>query len=139
MNGNGTHGADGTPVYVGMISAPSKYAFGTKISLPGFGVGTVHDRGGAIYTSKGYDRLDVWMGKGDEGRKRALKWGRKIVEGKIVNTNIPENLTLSTSEITRKSDKKLAQNISSSFFRHNQAIEKIAFPAESIANLAKFY
>ena len=79
MNGDGEYGADGTPVYVGMISAPTKYSFGTKIFIPGLGVGTVHDRGGAIYSSKGYDRLDIWMGYGDEGRKRALRWGRRRV------------------------------------------------------------
>jgi len=90
MNGNGTHGADGTPVYVGMISAPSRYAFGTKIFIPGLGVGTVHDRGGAIYATKNYHRLDIWMGYGDDGRKRALQWGRQMVEGEIVASNTKE-------------------------------------------------
>ena len=90
MNGNGTHGADGTAVYVGMISAPSKYDFGTKIFIPGLGIGTVHDRGGAIYSTKGYDRLDIWMGYGDDGRKRALQWGRQMVDGEIVSSDLKE-------------------------------------------------
>jgi len=90
MNGNGTHGADGTPVYVGMISAPYTYAYGTKISLPGLGIGTVHDRGGAIYAAAGYERLDIWMGVGDEGRVRAINWGMQMVEGTIVANNTPE-------------------------------------------------
>ncbi|HIQ56584.1 TPA: 3D domain-containing protein [Candidatus Gracilibacteria bacterium] len=90
MNGNGTHGADGTAVYVGMISAPSKYSYGTKIFIPGLGIGTVHDRGGAIYSAKGYDRLDIWMGYGDAGRKRALQWGRQMVEGEIILSDVTE-------------------------------------------------
>ncbi len=105
MNGNGIHGADGTPVYVGMISAPRKYAFGTQIYIPGFGVGTVHDRGGAIYASKGYDRLDMWFGKGDAGRVRALQWGRQTVDGKILSKNISAQMNISTAEIPRSSRK----------------------------------
>jgi len=90
VNGNGTHGADGTAVYVGMISAPSIYNFGTKIFIPGLGIGTVHDRGGAIFAAKGYHRLDIWMGYGDDGRKRALEWGRQTVEGSIVSSDSKE-------------------------------------------------
>ena len=48
LNGNGTNGADGTQVYPGMLAAPKSYAFGTKLEIPGLGVGTIHDRGGAI-------------------------------------------------------------------------------------------
>jgi peptidoglycan hydrolase-like protein with peptidoglycan-binding domain len=84
LNGRGTNGADGTPVYPGMIAAPKDYAFGTKIEIPGIGIGTVHDRGGAIisnYKDKNtcsgtdcerVDRLDLWMGHGMEGLARAL-------------------------------------------------------------------
>jgi 3D (Asp-Asp-Asp) domain-containing protein/peptidoglycan hydrolase-like protein with peptidoglycan-binding domain len=97
MNGNGTHGADGTPVYVGMISAPSEYAYGTKIFIEGLGVGTVHDRGGAIYTTKGYHKLDIWMGRGDKGRIRAISWGSRMVEGKIVDKNTKEGFTFNSS------------------------------------------
>jgi len=109
MNGNGTHGADGTPVYIGMISAPSKYAFGTQLYIPGLGIGTVHDRGGAIYASKGYDRLDVWMGKGDAGRIRALQWGRRTVDGVILTKKISNTLHISTAEIARVYAKKSNQ------------------------------
>lgn len=35
LNGNGTHGASGRPVYVGMLAAPKSYAFGTQIYLEG--------------------------------------------------------------------------------------------------------
>lgn len=85
LNGNGTHGADGTPVYVGMIAAPKSYPFGTQIEIPGLGIGTVHDRGGAIIARDEYDRIDVWMGYGEEGLARALAWGMRTVEGTILN------------------------------------------------------
>ena len=83
LNGKGIAGADGTAVYVGMLAAPASYPFGTKIFLPGLGVGTVHDRGGAILELGEVHRIDVWMGYGDEGRIRALSWGMRTVEGKI--------------------------------------------------------
>ncbi|QQR84090.1 peptidoglycan-binding protein [Candidatus Peregrinibacteria bacterium] len=104
LNGRGTNGADGTPVYVGMLAAPKSYAFGTQIYIPGLGVGTVHDRGGAILAKKDYDRIDVWMGYGDEGLARALNWGYRFVEGQMVSgqtdtldfswiaTNLPKRL-----------------------------------------------
>lgn len=80
LNGKGTNGADGTPVFPGMIAAPSSYAFGTKVCLPDFGCGAVHDRGGAIVEKGGrniarHDRLDLWMGYGEEGLARALDLG----------------------------------------------------------------
>lgn len=89
LNGNGTHGASGRAVYPGMLAAPKTYSFGTKIQLEGLGVGTVDDRGGAIVSSgsRGYDadRLDIWMGQGEEGLRRALSWGKRSVTGKILD------------------------------------------------------
>lgn len=87
-------GADQTPVYDGMLAAPKTYAFGTKIYIPSLGIGTVHDRGGAIVEKSGYDRIDVWMGYGDEGLTRALNWGMRMVEGTIypINENLEDNL-----------------------------------------------
>lgn len=83
LNGNGTNGADGTPVYPGMVAAPKSYGFGTKMSIPGIGIVAVHDRGGAIVASNTegrYDRLDIWMGYGDIGLQRALNWGKRNVD-----------------------------------------------------------
>ncbi|PKL36815.1 hypothetical protein CVV38_02875 [Candidatus Peregrinibacteria bacterium HGW-Peregrinibacteria-1] len=84
LNGNGTNGADGTPVYAGMVAAPKTYAFGTKMHIPGLGVVAVHDRGGAIVSADSgrvaYDRLDIWMGYGDPGLKRALTWGKRTLD-----------------------------------------------------------
>lgn len=86
LNGRGTNGADGTEVYIGMLAAPRTYPFGTRIKIPGLGVGEVHDRGGAILSHKNYDRVDVWMGHGEEGLSRALNWGARIVEGEVYFT-----------------------------------------------------
>ncbi len=84
LNGNGTHGASGRPVYPGMIAAPASYAFGTRVELPELGmVGTVADRGGAIVEKEGYDRLDIWMGEGEEGLARALAFGVRRVKGRV--------------------------------------------------------
>jgi len=102
LNGRGVAGADGTPVYPGMIAAPADFPFGTKICVPGFGCGTVRDRGGAI-VRRGerdlarHDRLDLWMGYGDEGLLRALSWGVKQVECEVFapDSKIAESVNFS--------------------------------------------
>lgn len=87
LNGNGTNGADGTQVYPGMLAAPKSYAFGTKLAIPGLGVGTIHDRGGAIVDAgvrgQPHDRIDVWMGRGEVGLARALQWGMRTVTATV--------------------------------------------------------
>lgn len=83
LNGFGVHGADGTPVYPGMAAGPASYAFGTRVSLPGIGNVTVHDRGGAIVEQDKTDRLDLWMGSGEEGLARALAFGVQHVHGTV--------------------------------------------------------
>lgn len=83
LNGNGTNGADGTEVLPGMIAAPKTYAFGTRIELPGIGIGTVHDRGGAIVEQGATHRLDLWAGHGEEGLARALAFGVQRVRGTV--------------------------------------------------------
>lgn len=107
LNGRGTNGADGTPVYPGMVAAPSKYSFGIKLSIPGIGVTAVHDRGGAIVeavdpndedaSGPKFDRLDIWMGYGDKGLARALNWGFRTVECTVYgpDSSVEENITLS--------------------------------------------
>ncbi|MBI4234725.1 peptidoglycan-binding protein [Candidatus Peregrinibacteria bacterium] len=91
LNGGGVRGADGTPVFPGMIAAPRTYDFGTKIYIPGVGITEVHDRGGAIVTASNrghvYDRLDIWMGYGDKGLKRALGWGKRTVNSTVYGPN----------------------------------------------------
>lgn len=100
LNGSGVNSADGTPVYPGMIAAPSTYAFGTKMNIPGVGIVAVHDRGGAIVHAgergQFYDRLDIWMGYGDQGLSRALNWGKRNVEVTVygIDPNMKENVYL---------------------------------------------
>lgn len=100
LNGNGTNGADGTPVYAGMIAAPKTYPFGTKMSIPGVGITAVHDRGGAIVPAgerdQDYDRLDLWMGWCEEGLTRALTWGVRVVDVTVygVDDSIQEDVYL---------------------------------------------
>ncbi|NDK08015.1 hypothetical protein EOM39_02075 [Candidatus Gracilibacteria bacterium] len=88
LNGRGIRGASGLEVFNGMLAGPAKYPFGTKIYLEGIGTGIIADRGGAIVEAgeRGYDvdRIDVWMGTGDEGLKKALSWGKRRVKGKVV-------------------------------------------------------
>ncbi len=103
LNGNGTNGADGTQVYPGMLAAPKSYPFGMKIEIPGLGVGTIHDRGGAIVKAgeravATHDRLDVWMGRGEAGLARALQWGVRTVRAKVYSSShlIAESFTLPT-------------------------------------------
>ncbi len=96
LNGNGTHGASGKPVFAGMIAAPKSYDFGTQIFFEGMGVGTVSDRGGAIVEAwdrgQAYDRIDIWMGSGESGLRRAMAWGRREVRGTIITTGDTSNM-----------------------------------------------
>lgn len=84
FNGKGIAGADGTPVYAGMLAGPPTYDFGTVVDLPGLGVGTVHDRGGRIVEwGDDLHRIDIWMGSGEEGLARALAWGARRIKGTV--------------------------------------------------------
>ncbi len=102
LNGHGIAGADGTPVFPGMIAAPKSYAFGTKICLPDFGCGSVHDRGGAIVEKGGrniarHDRLDLWMGYGEEGLARALDLGLWHTQGQIYTLEESANVEVAVN------------------------------------------
>lgn len=104
LNGHGVAGADGTPVFPGMIAAPPDYAFGTKICLPNFGCGSVHDRGGAIVNAGGrniarHDRLDLWLGYGEEGLLRALQWGLVHTSGKIYSADAPVDVVVNFAAV----------------------------------------
>ena len=75
LNGTGTT-KSGKEVRVGHIAADwSVIPQGSKVYIPGYGDAVVEDIGGAI---KG-NRIDVFMGYGEEGLRRALKWGRRWV------------------------------------------------------------
>lgn len=99
LNGRGVAGADGTPVYPGMIAAPQSYPFGTVVCLPDYGCGKVHDRGGAIVEQGGrsiakHDRLDLWMGYGLDGLQRALALGLAHREGVMYEPGSDVNISV---------------------------------------------
>jgi 3D (Asp-Asp-Asp) domain-containing protein len=63
--------ADGSKAKHGTIAADTDFhPFGTQIYVPGYGVGMVHDRGGAI---QGMNRLYLYFRNHDD----ALEWGRQ--------------------------------------------------------------
>ncbi len=65
--------SDGTRAKKGTIAADiSRYPYGTKMYVPGYGWGVVHDTGSAI---KG-DHIDVFF----PYEKDAKKWGRKYLD-----------------------------------------------------------
>ncbi len=75
LNGQGTRTAAGAVPAHGVLAAPSGYPFGTRMHVEGYGLGTVQDRGGRIVRHGDVDRVDVWMGHGERGLRRAMAWG----------------------------------------------------------------
>ena len=69
--------ASGAKARYGTIAAPRNIPFGTRMYVPGYGMGVVEDRGGAIKGNK----LDVFFpdepGKLGSGHQKALHWGRR--------------------------------------------------------------
>lgn len=125
LNWNGIAGASWKKVFSWMLAAPGKYAFGTKIQLDWLGVGSVDDRWGAIVPAwergYGHDRIDVWVGSGDEGLRRAMYWGKRKVSWKVISkhsnisldyTNIPApKWAVPKSTILYGNKVQVAQNI----------------------------
>lgn len=70
--------AEGTMAYKGTIAADTDYyPFGTRMFVPGYGWGTIHDRGGAIRSPH---RIDVFFPTRDE----ALEWGRQHLDVTVI-------------------------------------------------------
>lgn len=92
LNGQWYVGASGKEVFNGMLAWPVSYPFGSIIYFPGLGVGEVADRGGAIVLSgergQSNDRIDVWMGRGEEGLIRALTFGKKTMKGYFCESSL---------------------------------------------------
>jgi 3D (Asp-Asp-Asp) domain-containing protein len=69
--------ASGKKARKGTIAADTRYyGFGTVMKIPGYGLGRVEDRGGAI---KGPTRIDLFFKTHEE----ALEWGRRRVQVRI--------------------------------------------------------
>lgn len=139
MNGEGIRGADFTKVYPGMIAAPSTYAYGTKIKIPGFGIGAVHDRGGRILEWNNADRIDLWMGYGDDGRKRAMQWGMQTVTGTILPSGATENVQMNFMSKASQI-KSASNNLSTTAENTNNSSQTLYLgdKGESVTNLQKF-
>ena len=79
-----------------ILAAPSKYPFWTKIYFEWYWVGVVEDRGWAIVKAwvrwHAYDRIDIWMWYWDEWLQRALNWGKRTIEARVVSTKNKTNL-----------------------------------------------
>ena len=105
VQGQGIAGASGEGVHVGMLAAPKSYQFGTKIHIAWLGIWVVEDRWGAIVSWKEswdwYDRIDIWMGHGEEGLKRALAWGKKTVTGSVLDDTASLSLDISHIDISK--------------------------------------
>jgi peptidoglycan hydrolase-like protein with peptidoglycan-binding domain/3D (Asp-Asp-Asp) domain-containing protein len=125
LNGRGTNGADGTEVYTGMLAAPKTYPFGTRVKIPGLGVGEVHDRGGAILPYADYDRIDVWMGRGEEGLARALNWGSRLVEGEVYFTPHQVEPGLSFNWISAELPSKTLARLKNKTVQNPEKINKV--------------
>ncbi len=101
MNWEWIRWASGKGVFSWMLAAPSKYNFWTKIYLKWLWVWEVADRGWAIVKAWErnfkYDRIDVWVGYGDEWLRRAMYWGNRVIEWNIVENT--SNITLNYKEI----------------------------------------
>ncbi|HIE44196.1 MAG TPA: hypothetical protein EYP78_05315 [Candidatus Omnitrophica bacterium] len=68
---------DGTRARIGTIAADiSKYPFGTRMYVPGYGWGVVHDTGSDIKR----DHIDVFF----PTHQQALNWGRKVLKVRVI-------------------------------------------------------
>lgn len=133
LNGNGIAGADGTPVYFGMIAAPPEFRFGTPIHLDGVGLGEVHDRGGAIKNN----RLDIWVGYGDEGLARAREWGKRVVTGKVYSPDAEVDASaISADSLLSVFEKESGIE---GFFRTTLSIGDIGNPVKTLSRYLRFF
>lgn len=92
LNGEWYFGASGKKVFNGMLAGPASYPFGSVIYFPGLWVGEIADRGGAIVLSgergQSRDRIDIWMGRGEEWLIRALTFGKKNMTGYFCDASV---------------------------------------------------
>lgn len=92
LNGEWYFGASGKKVFNGMLAGPSSYPFGSVIYFPGLWLGEIADRGGAIVLSgergQSRDRIDIWMGNGEEWLIRALTFGKKNMTGYFCDSSV---------------------------------------------------
>ncbi len=92
LNGEWYTGASGKTVFNGMLAGPATYPFGSVIYFPWLWVGEIADRGGAIVLSwergQHADRIDIRMGRWEEGLIRALTFGKKTLKGRYCQPSV---------------------------------------------------
>lgn len=77
--------ATGRVAAKGTIAAdPSVFPFGTKMTIPGYGPGTVQDVGGSV---KG-THIDIWF----PSHKEAVTWGTRKIKVKVVRVSVEPRL-----------------------------------------------
>jgi hypothetical protein len=103
LNGEWHTTASGEWVFAWLLAGPANYPFGTKLYFEWYWIGSIEDRGWAIVKAwerwHSYDRIDIWMGYGDEGLARALTWGTRTVKWKIVVPSAQVSLSFGESPI----------------------------------------
>jgi 3D (Asp-Asp-Asp) domain-containing protein len=73
-DGNPNSTATGTKPGPGTLAAdPERLPYGTQIYIPGYGLGTVEDTGGALRNDKENIRIDIFVDTYEE----AIEWGRQ--------------------------------------------------------------
>lgn len=81
MNGSGKRTSTGKEPRYGIIAASKKdFLPGSILRVDGYGYCTVEDSGKAVTRN----RIDLFMGVGDEGRQKAVQWGVRKVNVEIV-------------------------------------------------------
>lgn len=88
--------ASGKKVFTGVIAAPKKYPFWTKIYIEWYGVWVVEDRWWSIIDDT-HTRIDIWMWYWDEWLTRARNWWSRKVKWYIVDENSKVTLDFKTS------------------------------------------
>lgn len=120
-------------VFPGMLAAPKSYSFWTKVFLNWFWTWEVADRWGAIISLDNWgtkiDRIDIWMGKWEEGLKRALSWWKRTVSGTVTSNDSDVSIDLSSfpasNSAVRNLEKSQADEILSSNIWLNSDVSEI--------------
>jgi len=132
LNWSGIRWASWKWVFSGMLAWPKTYAFWTKVYLEWLGIWEISDRWGAIVTAwnRGYshDRLDVWVGYGDEWLQRALYWGKRTVKWNIIDSN---------SIVTLDYTKLLSPNWATSWLKPKEDVFTYSLWVDSDSNRVK--
>ncbi len=121
LNGRWIAWASWKPVFPWMFAAPKSYSFWTKIFLEWIWVWEVADRWWAIVSTDPtesrwyqYDRIDIWMGHGEEWLARALAFWKKTVKGYVVadsETELSINLNTLPSPTNILAKYEVKQNV----------------------------